>query len=722
MTYELGIDPGTTFTAAAVRREGTVEIVSLGDHSAAIPSTVLLKDDGSVLIGDAASRRGLTEPKRLATQFKRRVGDSTPLMLGGSPHSAESLIAKVLRWTVDRVTEGQGEAPSAITVTHPANWGAFKVDRLEQAMRLADLSNTATITEPEAAAIFYASTERVEAGSVIGVYDLGGGTFDAAMLRKVNGSWEILGTPEGIEQLGGVDFDEAVFEHVRRSVPGAFDDLDTDDSATLAALARIRRDCVDAKEGLSSDTEVSIPVLLPTVNTEVRLTRFEFEAMIRPNLQETVAAMQRAFRSAGVQPNDVAAVLLVGGSSRIPLVAEMVGSELGRPVAVDAHPKHAVALGAALAAAHRIGVPPTAPVDVVAGTEVDAAGDVGPEVDPGAEAGRRRAPLVIGAIVALLVAGVIGAILLGGGGGEGGDGDGGDDGSTDSPPGSGEPALHPGEPIGVAPFPDGIAFDQDGALWVASTQGSAVTRVDPDSGEQDEVPLPEGSEPLAVTVTEDGSVWVSLRSTAQIVRVDPSTQEITLTVDVAGQAASFGEGDGSLWVVSSDAGVDRVDPSSGEVTATIELDEPRGVVVTDDAAWVSLKGDAIAEIDLESNEVIGTIDVSGQPDGIAVDDDGMLWVAQRAEGTVARIDPDIGEITDVVQVGTKPADIVVSDGYVWVTDNDEGKLVLLDPDDIEVVAEAEVGTAPLDLAVEDQWAWVSLTGENAIVEVSLEFE
>jgi hypothetical protein len=125
-------------------------------------------------------------------------------------------------------------------------------------------------------------------------------------------------------------------------------------------MARLRQDCVAAKETLSSDTAVSIPVLLPNLHTEVRLTRAELEAMIRPALDETIVALRRAIRSANLDDSDISAVLLVGGSSRIPLVAQMVGAELGRPIAVDAHPKDAVAFGAATAVAdlhHRMVTP-----------------------------------------------------------------------------------------------------------------------------------------------------------------------------------------------------------------------------------------------------------------------------------------------------------------------------------------------------------------------------
>ena len=123
----------------------------------------------------------------------------------------------------------------------------------------------------------------------------------------------------------------------------------------VAAVARLRRDCIEAKEALSADTDVSIPVVLPGLQTEVRLTRNEFESMIRPALGETVVALRRALASAGVTPEQVSAVLLVGGSSRIPLVGQLLGGELGRPIAVDANPKDAVCLGAAIAAAQAVG-------------------------------------------------------------------------------------------------------------------------------------------------------------------------------------------------------------------------------------------------------------------------------------------------------------------------------------------------------------------------------
>ncbi len=348
--YQLGVDLGTTYTAAAVARDGQVRMVGLGNRSSAIPSVVHLAVDGSVVAGEAADRRGPSEPDRVAREFKRRVGDPTPLLLGGAPYSAEALLGTLLDAVIARVCELEGGPPTHLAVTHPANWGPYKRELFDQCVRHAGVDATSTLTEPEAAAVAYAANERVEPGSLVGVYDLGGGTFDVAILRKTADGFAILGSPEGIERLGGIDFDEAVVGYVRTALGGALERVDPADPANLRALTRFRRECIEAKEALSTDSETVIPVLLPGVQTEVRLTRAEFERMIRPALETTLDAMRRALVTAAVEPEQISTVLLVGGSSRMPLVAELVSNAFGRPIAVDAHPKHAIAQGAVRAA------------------------------------------------------------------------------------------------------------------------------------------------------------------------------------------------------------------------------------------------------------------------------------------------------------------------------------------------------------------------------------
>src|SRR5689334_11899198 len=167
--YALGIDLGTTYTAAAVWRDGRAEIVSLGDRTAAIPSVVLLRSDETFLTGESANRRGLTEPNRVAREFKRRIGDTTPIMLAGTPHSAESLMSRLLRAVVGEVVKREGGPPARVCVSHPANWGPYKMDLLGQAVRMADLPQVLFTTEPDAAATHYAQEQRLGVGAIVAV-------------------------------------------------------------------------------------------------------------------------------------------------------------------------------------------------------------------------------------------------------------------------------------------------------------------------------------------------------------------------------------------------------------------------------------------------------------------------------------------------------------------------------------------------------------------------
>ncbi|MGI8797984.1 MAG: Hsp70 family protein, partial [Pseudonocardia sp.] len=186
MSYQLGIDLGTTYTAAAVCRSSDrgqldPEVVNLGTRSATVASVLYLGADGSVLVGEAAERRALTDPDRVVREFKRRIGDDTPLIIGATPHQAHDLAARMISWVVERVAEREGGPATRIAITHPASWGTHRKELLAGALRVTGLSVT-FLAEPQAAAVSYASAERVESGSTIAVYDLGGGTFDAAVV------------------------------------------------------------------------------------------------------------------------------------------------------------------------------------------------------------------------------------------------------------------------------------------------------------------------------------------------------------------------------------------------------------------------------------------------------------------------------------------------------------------------------------------------------------
>jgi molecular chaperone DnaK (HSP70) len=198
-------------------------------------------------------------------------------------------------------------------LTHPAHWGWYKRDRLLEAARLAGLPQATLRSEPEAAATRYAETARVGLGETVLVYDLGGGTFDAVVLLRTADGFELLGEPQGVEQLGGADFDEAVLGLVRATLGDRLAGLDPDDPAVLEGLARLRRECVAAKEALSFDTRAEIEVALPRLHTRVSIRRHSLEAMIGPAVHETVAAVRRALDSASVPADELRRVVLTGG-------------------------------------------------------------------------------------------------------------------------------------------------------------------------------------------------------------------------------------------------------------------------------------------------------------------------------------------------------------------------------------------------------------------------
>ena len=351
-TYRLGVDLGTTYTAAAVARNGRYRVVRLARERADIPSTVCVAPGDSVLVGEQAETVGHQHPTAVARECKRRLGDIVPLILEGKPYSPQTLMAHTLSWTVRTVTKAQGGPPELLTVTCPANWGPFKHELLAQVIRLADVPSAIICTEPEAAAFNHADETTLVEGSLIGVYDLGGGTFDAAVLRATpSGAFVLSGPPEGIEHLGGCDFDEAVFAHVLRALGTEAHELaSAPDSDAVIALADLRRRCVVAKEVLSTEPAASIEVCLPGLEATIRLTRPEFEAMIRPALADTMRAFARTLRNAQVKAEDLSAVVLAGGSVRIPLVAETVARSVDCPVVMPVDPSHSVALGAAIAA------------------------------------------------------------------------------------------------------------------------------------------------------------------------------------------------------------------------------------------------------------------------------------------------------------------------------------------------------------------------------------
>jgi molecular chaperone DnaK (HSP70) len=347
--YHLGVDLGTAFVAAAVSADSCVQMITLGERAVVTPAVVFLRDDDTFVCGDSAARRAVSNPERSAKGFRHRLGDPTPVTLAGHAFPIVVLLAALLRDAVTRVTESEGVEPTSVALTCPANWGPFRREMFDAVPQLAELTEAVrTVTEAEAAATHYAGSRQLRYGEIIAVYDLGAYTVDATILRKHADGFEILEVAQ--EELGGVDFDKLIQSHVNDAAGDALAEIDTSDPQTGIALARLREDCILAKEALSVDTETTIPVFLPNRQRVVRVTRADFERMIRGPVESTIGTLARALLSAQVDPSRLSAVLLAGGSSRVPLVSRMISEEWGRPTVVDVHPKHSVARGAAMLA------------------------------------------------------------------------------------------------------------------------------------------------------------------------------------------------------------------------------------------------------------------------------------------------------------------------------------------------------------------------------------
>ncbi|CAM02589.1 YVTN family beta-propeller protein [Saccharopolyspora erythraea NRRL 2338] len=744
MGYSLGVDLGTTFTAVAVDRTERIEMLTLGDRTVVAPAVVFARDDGGVVTGDAAVRRAMSEPFRTGREFKRRLGDPTPLMLGGTPYSAVALLGYLLRDALHKVTETEGEAPENVVLTHPANWGPYRRELFDEVPRLGGLDEVRKVTEPEAAAAYYAAKRRLDDGEVVAVYDLGGGTFDATVLRKLPDGIAILGSPEGIERLGGVDFDEAVLNHVDRELNGAIGELPPQDPQAATALRRLRQDCIEAKEALSIDTETTIPVFLPNRHCEVRLTRAEFEDMIRVPIESTIEALRRALRSARVEPAELAAVLLVGGSSRIPLVARMVSEELRRPTAVDAHPKYAVALGAAALAGVETGhegaslatakVIPAArssgnggngglrtetvqePAPAAAGgggtppPETGGRGGGGGEPGgepPGRRGGRARAAVtgVLGKPrnIITLAAAVLGVLVLVGtlslfGGGVG--------------PDVQAPGPRVAEPIVPGPAVQPNAF-------AASLPNPTPA---PDIG----VAAPRG-----VAVTPDGRyAFVTSRNTSRVSVIDVAGGRVVASVflKVPPQFVAVAP-DGRRAYVSAypptgpENEVAVIDVASATVIAEVPVGKhPYTLSVSPDGRQVYVPDHDSAEISVmstDTNSVEGVIRVPRNPHSVSFSPDGQTaYVANHESNLVSVVDTATRSVTGSIPVPPSPHSTTITpDGTeVLVASYDAGTVSTIDTGSKKVVATTRVGAKPSSVAIapDGRHAYVVNEGSNSV--------
>ncbi|MDT7712504.1 MAG: hypothetical protein QOG46_1193 [Pseudonocardiales bacterium] len=723
MGYSLGVDLGTTFVAAAIASATRVEMFTLGDRSVVTPAAVYLREDGTLVTGEAASLRAVSNPDRVSREFKRRLGNPTPVMLGGQSYSVTALLGALLRDVIEKVVETEGEHPERVLLTHPANWGPFRRALFEEVPQYAGLDNPPMVTEPEAAAAHYAASRLLADGQTVAVYDLGGGTFDATILRKQPRGVEILGTPEGIERLGGVDFDEAILSHVDYAADGALSELDMGDPQTGVALARLRQDCVLAKEALSADTETVIPVFLPGRHFDVRITRADFEDMVRALVESTIGALARTLQSAQVEPKELSAVLLVGGSSRIPLVARMVSAELGRPTVVDTHPKYAVALGAATLADEgaATSVRPTGTADRTP-TAMPANGLSGgipaqrdttkePGITPasGSRGFPGKASVMTPAMAAQPQTGPPPAPAGFPPPNNGHAGSAPDaapprpqvpqanvGGTEISPPPSPGPRLLPaaggadrrrwllvvaGALTGVLAIVLAVGVSYG---WFSSPAGTTTTTAEPvppaAGAVGPEVAIPAlgptiqvGKTPGFVTVSPNGRhAYIANRDAQAVTVVDTAVNQVTATIPIAAgppQFLAFAPDGRKLYVtIFNDQRtihtIDVIDTASNTVIATIEQTaRPFLPAVTPDGKRLFIPNHdiaAVSVIDTASNKVIAQVKVAPNPHWVAFSPDGSrAYTANHESNVVSVIDVANLTVLATVPVGTSPHSIAV---------------------------------------------------------------
>lgn len=347
----VAVDFGTSSTCAAVSADATAgrapQIVVV-DGAPLMPSAVYVTSDGTLFVGQEAERQAALDPSRYEPHPKRRI-DEPELLLGDTVLPVVGVVRAVLRRALLEARHLAGGATAdQLVLTHPADWGAARTQKLRRAAH-ALAAEVVLVPEPVAAAVFHSQNHAVPDGGCLAVLDLGGGTVDASVVRRTGPTgFQVLAT-RGDPHFGGADIDQALLEHVGAQVspgdPEAWRRLV--EGRELADRRRrrvLRQDVRGAKETLSRHTFADVP--MPPPFPDAHVTRADLEALIGVAMQRTVALLAATIGDAGLRPDELVGVFLVGGSSRIPMVSRLVHERLGVvPVTLD-QPETVVARGA----------------------------------------------------------------------------------------------------------------------------------------------------------------------------------------------------------------------------------------------------------------------------------------------------------------------------------------------------------------------------------------
>jgi len=347
MSKIIGIDLGTTNSCVSVLEAGEAKVIPNPEGGRTTPSVVAFKNDERI-VGDAAKRQMVTN-KDTIYSIKRLMGSDKKVEANGKKYTPEEVSAMILSYMKDYAESYLGEKVTKAVITVPAYFNDAQRQATKNAGKIAGLEVERIINEPTAAALAYGLDKQDEAQTIL-VYDLGGGTFDVSILELGDGVFEVKSTA-GNNKLGGDDFDERIVNYL---VDTFKKENGVDLSKDKMAMQRLKDASEKAKKDLSgvTTTQISLPFISQSdegpLHLEVSLTRAKFEDLIRDLVDSTLEPVRKAMKDAKLKNSDIDKVILVGGSTRIPCVQELIKKELGKEPHKGVNPDEVVAMGAAI--------------------------------------------------------------------------------------------------------------------------------------------------------------------------------------------------------------------------------------------------------------------------------------------------------------------------------------------------------------------------------------
>ena len=347
MAKIIGIDLGTTNSCVSVLEAGAPKVIPNPEGGRTTPSVVAFKK-GERIVGDAAKRQALTNPNTISS-IKRLMGTNKKVEAEGKEYTPEEVSAMILSYIKDYAESYLGEKVEKAVITVPAYFNDSQRQATKNAGKIAGLEVERIINEPTAAALAYGLEK--EEGQTILVYDLGGGTFDVSILELGDGVFEVKST-NGNNHLGGDDFDQRIIDYL---VSEFKKDNGIDLSKDKMAMQRLKEAAEKAKKDLSGvlSTQISAPFIAKgddgePIHLDVTLSRAKFEDLIRDLVESTLEPVKKALKDAKMTKNDIDKVIFVGGSTRIPMVYDLVTKELGKEPSREVNPDEVVSMGAAI--------------------------------------------------------------------------------------------------------------------------------------------------------------------------------------------------------------------------------------------------------------------------------------------------------------------------------------------------------------------------------------